>query len=397
MLKHGESLIPELKKEVWSYLEIAAEWGSLSLQRIRTLTGWASVSTYIIPNLYNVKKDNQIYAYGLKLPFSNNQIKYPFLLDKALDTDNFRTYAVRLIHQAALFRFFIPRMIYGIAIDSEEFEQKQIEELKSSVNSLSVMQGRSIEYGSLPDFPLPYPLSSSYISTINESLSPRLEDKGLNALASGFLAKILFDIEGVPEEKRNILIIGLKPEHREFIDLVSKEGWKVVGINHQRAYYINENGFDLSKIFEEEENLQHLSRVAGTRVINPASFFSIPCTLALGLERRPLVLEGAMDRLQCKYLFCNFQIPIPREEYTKLYNREVYVFPYQLFPSNILLYYHLSCMESLYGITFSNEAYKRYLYDIISDVFSEVWFRMNRERFDLATIAYLLAWERMGI
>lgn len=395
MLKRSENILIELERELLHDIEKAAEWAGMPVQRLMTITNWAPVLTHAIPNWLDVSRDNHTYGYSIKLPFLENFRQFPVIMDRNLTPLSLKSDVLKIIHQAAIYKLYLPSQIISLAINKEDFSPEYIEQLVRSVYRSIALNGKSLLYSLYPECPAPLPLSTRYLTKTEKPLPEPLPEEGLAAFAAGCIAKMLFEEEKIPEEERKLLVIGLHSNSLDLIKLAEQNKWKIVGINYQRAYYINNEGFDLEMLLKDKSTIQYLSKLPNTKVTNPSEFFSTETCIVIGLERRPLILEGTLEKLNCRYLFCAFKKPLHKEEIKNLDRKGIIAFPEILFPSDSLLYFHLNCIEENYGINFSMEDYRDYLEEIILQSTRDIWKKSRNEKIDLFKLCYFIAWERL--
>lgn len=395
MLKRSENILIELERELLYDIENAAEWTGIPVQRLMSITNWSPVLTHAIPNWLDISRNSHIYGYSIKLPFLENFRQFPAILDRNLTPLSLKSEAMKMIHQAAIYRFYLPSQIIGLAISKEELSSEYIEQLMRSVYRSIALNGKSVLYSVYPECPNPLPLSAKYITKTEKPLPDPLPEEGLTAFAAGCIAKMLFEEEKIPDEEKKLIVIGLHSNFSDLIKLAEQNRWKIVGINYQRAYYLNNEGFDLEMLLKDKSAVQYLSKMPNTKVANPSEFFSTESCIAIALERRPLILEGTLEKLNCRYLFCAFKKPLHKEEIKNLDRRGIVAFPEILFPADSLLYFHLNCVEENYGINFCLEDYRNYLEEIVLETTRDIWKKSRCEKLDLFKLCYFVAWENL--
>ena len=397
MQKQTTFLEKSLEEETLQAFNKAASWFRLQVRKKRMLSDWMSILQIALPNLQSSMKNTNILGFRARFFCNNTLSKFQPIWNKKLDEKNFRTYMFRILHQAAFFRLFLPNEVFGFTINLEDIHEEQITDILNFMNVLQSLHSKMHITSSIPNIPHPKPLLPKLLSTFTEVNDKPLPKFGYSALAAGHFTDLIFKLENIPQEKKKILLIGLLPIHQPFLKLITQLGWEVVGINYQRAYYLNLGGIPINALLTSSINLQHLSKIPGTRVAKPADFFSTACTLVLAFEKRPLVLEGALDRLRTRFLICAFEQPLPEKECNKLKKKNICIFPSIIFPSDKMWHFHLSNIEKFYGMVFTAKNYNSYIKNIVSGVGEKMWRMYKETNLDPLMIFYLLAWENLHI
>lgn len=177
--------------------------------------------------------------------------------------------------------------------------------------------------------------------------------------------------------------------------ILTKKGYKVVGLSDSRGGIVNAKGLDPVAVEKHKTNTGTVQNFPGAKNVTNAQILTTPCDILVPAALENQILKENAGKLKCKAVVELANGPTTPEADEKLYKRGIIVVPDILSNAGGVTVSYFEQVQNAYNYYWTEKEVLAKLEPIMVDSFNAVWAAKEKYKCDMRTGAYIHAAKRI--
>ena len=177
--------------------------------------------------------------------------------------------------------------------------------------------------------------------------------------------------------------------------ILTKKGYKIVGLSDSRGGIVNPKGLDPVVVEKHKAKTGSVQNFPGAKNVTNAQILTTPCDILVPAALENQILKENAGKLKCKAVVELANGPTTPEADEKLFKKGIIVVPDILANAGGVTVSYFEQVQNAYNYYWSEKEVLEKLEPIMVDSFNAVWAAKEKYRCDMRTCAYIHAAKRI--
>ena len=192
-----------------------------------------------------------------------------------------------------------------------------------------------------------------------------------------------------------VVIQGFGNAGSSMAKILTKKGYKVVGLSDSRGGIVNAKGLDPVAVEKHKTKTGSVQNFPGAKNVTNAQILTTLCDILVPAALENQILKENAGKLKCKAVVELANGPTTPEADEKLYRRGIIVVPDILANAGGVTVSYFEQVQNAYNYYWSEKEVLAKLEPIMVDSFNAVWAAKEKYNCDMRTAAYIHAARRI--
>lgn len=297
----------------------------------------------------------------------------------------------------------------GVTVDPKKLSERELERL-----SRGFIRGLRNDIGPDIDVPAPDVYTNPKImawmmdefNTLHSGHKPGVitgkplavggsEGRGYSTAQGGVYVTLELAKKMKLKKGATVVIQGFGNAGSYMAKILTKKGYKIVGLSDSRGGIVNPKGLDPVAVEKHKIKTGSVQNFAGAKNVTNAQILTTPCDILVPAALENQILAENAGKLKCRAVVELANGPTTPEADEKLFKKGIIVVPDILANAGGVTVSYFEQVQNAYNYYWSEKEVLAKLEPIMIDSFNSVWAAMEKYGCDMRTGAYIHAAKRI--
>src|SRR3989338_2846478 len=193
----------------------------------------------------------------------------------------------------------------------------------------------------------------------------------------------------------SVVIQGFGNAGSYMAKILTKKGYKIVGLSDSRGGIVNPKGLDPVAVEKHKTKTGAVQNFPGAKNVTNSQILTTPCDILVPAALENQILKENAGKLKCRAIVELANGPTTPEADEKLFKKGIIVVPDILANAGGVTVSYFEQVQNAYNYYWSEKEVLEKLEPIMVDSFNAVWAAKEKYRCDMRTAAYIHAAKRI--
>ncbi len=298
----------------------------------------------------------------------------------------------------------------GITVDVKKLSERELERL-----SRGFVRALRSDIGPLQDIPAPDVYTNPKImawmmdeyNTLHGGQTPGVitgkplavggsEGRGYSTAQGGVYVTLELAKKMKLKKGASVVIQGFGNAGSYMAKILTKKGYKIVGVSDSRGGIVNPKGFNPEAVEKHKQQTGSVQNFPGAKNVTNEQLLTTECDILVPAALENVILAENAGKLKCKAVVELANGPTTPEADEKLIKKGIIVVPDILANAGGVTVSYFEQVQNAYNYYWSEKEVLAKLEPIMVDSFNAVWAIKEKYNTDMRTAAYIHATKRIA-